>query len=254
MFSRSCFLARNQLGLKQDEISMMYQHISYQASTSVSDAINTRRSLRAFLSTAVSKEQIRTLLELASRAPSGTNMQPWHTYVLKENTLQQVCGAACTAFDDKAGKHDSETRYYPEKWFDPYLTRRRQVGWALYNLLGISKGDRDATHAQHRRNFMFFDAPVGLIFTIHRELATGSWLDYGMYLQNIMLLAREQGLHTCPQAAWADYHSVLREVLPISAEELVVCGMAMGYADPDAIENTLVTERVDSAENVVFLS
>jgi len=85
------------------------------------------------------------------------------------------------------------------------LGRRREVGWALYNLLGIEKGDRERTHAQHRRNFQFFDAPVGMIFTIHRDLATGSWLDYGMYLQNLMLLAREQGLHSCPQAAWADY-------------------------------------------------
>ena len=232
----------------------MSQHISYQASTSVTSAINTRRSLRAFLQTVVSEDQIGDLLKCASRAPSGTNMQPWNTYVLTGNTLRGVCSATCDAFDSKDGDYGSETRYYPEKWFDPYLARRRQVGWALYNLLGIKKGDREATHAQHRRNFKFFDAPVGLIFTIHRDLATGSWLDYGMYLQNIMLLAREQGLHTCPQAAWADYHAVLREQLPMEPKELVVCGMAIGYADPDAIENSLVTERVESEENVVFLS
>lgn len=108
-------------------------------------------------------------------------------------------------------------------------------------------------HAQHRRNFLFFDAPVGMIFTIHRDLATGSWLDYGMYLQNIMLLAREQGLHTCPQAAWADYHAVIRQVLPLDDDEIVVCGMALGYADPQAIENSLVTERAPVEQSVVFL-
>ena len=232
----------------------MSQHINYQTSTGVTSAINTRRSLRAFLPTTISEDQLRTLFQCASRAPSGTNMQPWNTYVLTENSLRCVCSAVCDAFDDGGGGYSGETRYYPEEWFDPYLARRRQVGWALYNLLGIAKGDRVATRAQHRRNFKFFDAPVGLIFTIHRDLATGSWLDYGMYLQNIMLLAREQGLHTCPQAAWADYHAVLREQLPIEAEEMVVCGMALGYADPDAIENSLVTERVDIEENVIFLS
>lgn len=232
----------------------MSQRINYQKSGTVTDAIDTRRSLRAFLSTAPSNDQLSDLLQCAARAPSGTNMQPWNTYVLTGHTLNRVCTAACDAFDDKDANYDSETRYYPEKWFEPFLARRRQVGWALYSLLGITKGDRERTHAQHRRNFMFFDAPVGLIFTIHRDLATGSWLDYGMFLQNIMLLAREQGLHTCPQAAWADYHAVLREQLPIKEHEVVVCAMAIGYADPDALVNSLVTERVDREENVFFLS
>ncbi|MFK7855378.1 MAG: nitroreductase [Granulosicoccus sp.] len=232
----------------------MSRSINYDKSASVTDAVSSRRSLRAFLPKQVDRETISDLLLTASRAPSSTNMQPWNTYVLMGSSLSRVCAATCEAFDDIETTHNSEIRYYPEKWFDPYLTRRRQVGWALYDLLGITKGDRERTRAQHRRNFLFFDAPVGLIFSIHRDLSTGSWLDYGMFLQNVMLLAREQGLHTCPQAAWADYHEVLRGQLPIAEHEMVVCGMAMGFADPDAVENSLVSERVDSSENVLFLT
>lgn len=193
------------------------------------------------------------MLQLASRAPSGTNTQPWRTYVLTGASREQLCTAVCEDFDNPAIEAQSEMDYYPRRWFDPYLARRRQVGWALYGLLDIKKGDRQRTHAQHQRNFKFFDAPVGLIFTLHREMATGSWLDYGMFLENLMLLARERGMHTCPQAAWADYHSTIRRVLPITDDELVVCGMALGFADTEAIENTLVTERVGVDENVVML-
>lgn len=231
----------------------MSSPINYDVSSSVSDAIHTRRSLRAFLPKPVGKDVVENILSTAARAPSGTNMQPWKTYVVTGESRQQLCESVCTAFDERSGSHTSEVRYYPETWFEPYLGRRRQVGWALYNLLGIEKGDRERTHAQHRRNFHFFDAPVGMIFTIHRDLATGSWLDYGMFMQNVMLLAREQGLHTCPQAAWADYHSVLRQVLPLGDDEIVVSGLALGYADPSAVENTLVTERVATSEHVSFL-
>jgi len=230
------------------------QHISYQSASTVTDAINTRRSLRAFLPTPVPQDDVLKLLELAARAPSGTNMQPWNTYVLSGASRDKLCKAACAAFDDPDIPGESQVDYYPKRWFDPYLARRRTVGWALYGLLDIQKGDREKTHAQHRRNFQFFDAPVGLIFTLHQDLSTGSWLDYGMFLQNLMLLAREQGLHSCPQAAWADYHKVVRTVLPLKSQEVVVCGMALGFADPAAIENSLVTERADSSDNVVFLS
>lgn len=231
----------------------MSSFVSYQESSTVSDAINTRRSLRAFLPKDVGRDVVENILTTASRAPSGTNMQPWKTYVVSGDTRQRLCDAVSKVFDERSGTHTSEIRYYPEKWFEPYLGRRRQVGWALYNLLGIEKGDRERTHAQHRRNFQFFDAPVGLVFTIHRDLATGSWLDYGMFMQNVMLLAREQGLHTCPQAAWADYHTAVREVLPLSDDEIVVSGMAMGYADSEATVNSLVTERVPVKKHVEFL-
>jgi len=168
-------------------------------------------------------------------------------------TRQKVVDAVCTAFEDKDAPSDSEHMYYPAKWFEPYLARRRKVGWDLYGLLGIQKGEHEKTFRQHRRNFEFFDAPVGLMFTIHRDLKIGSWLDYGMFIQNIMLLAREAGLHTCPQAAWSNYHEAVRSALPISADEQIVCGMSLGYASPDAVENTLVTERADVEDYTTFL-
>lgn len=231
----------------------MTNPISYSASESVSDAVQTRRSLRAFLPDSVSREVIERILLTAARAPSGTNMQPWQVYVLQDEKKQQVCSAVCEAFDSEAAEHTGEVRYYPEKWFEPYLSRRRKVGWDLYGLLDIKKGEKEKTFAQHRRNFVFFDAPVGLIFTIHRDLATGSWLDYGMFLQNVMLLAREAGLHTCAQAAWSDYHRVLNKALPLGDHEIVVCGMAMGVADSSAVENSLLTERAGLDEFVSFL-
>jgi len=156
-------------------------------SPSVSDAVTSRRSLRAFRPTPIETKTLNAILEKSARAPSGTNMQPWQVYVLRGNHKQAVCDAVCDAFDNEPGLHESEVRYYPEKWFEPFISRRRKVGWDLYGLLGIGKGERDKMHAQHRRNFRFFDAPVGMIFTIHRSLSTGSWLDYGMFLQNIML-------------------------------------------------------------------
>ncbi len=228
------------------------QQISYTASNSVSDAVCTRRSLRAFLPDDVNESIVQSILEKAARAPSGTNMQPWNVYVVRGNTQQLLCDTVCDAFANEQGQHEGEQRYYPEKWFEPYISRRRKVGWDLYGLLGIGKAERNKMHDQHRRNFRFFDAPVGMIFTIHRELATGSWLDYGMFLQNIMLLAREQGLHTCPQAAWSDFHKPIKRILPIADEEMVVCGVAIGVADDSAIENSLLTERASLNEFCTF--
>lgn len=230
------------------------KHIDYAVTETVSGAIETRRSLRAFLSDDVSDEVIKEILQKAGRAPSGTNMQPWQVYVVRGEARQKLCDAVCHAYDNERDQHDGEKRYYPKEWFEPYLARRRKVGWDLYGLLGIARGEHEKMHNQHRRNFVFFDAPVGMIFTIHRELETGSWLDYGMFLQNIMLLARESGLHTCPQAAWADYHRAVRKVLPVGDEEIVVCGMTIGYADESAVENTLVTERAKVDEFVSFLA
>lgn len=227
-------------------------HINYDASPTVSEAINTRRSLRAFLPEPVSAERLKSMLSCAARAPSGTNIQPWQTYVLTGKTRRELCDAVCAEFDSPSEEHGWQSEYYPSSWFEPYLQRRRDVGWQLYGLLGIAKGDRAATHAQHRRNFQFFDAPVGLIFTIHKDLATGSWLDYGMFMQNIMLLARENALHTCPQAAWCEYHKVIRRILSINEDEIIVSGMAVGKADPAAIENTLVTDRASIEDSVRF--
>ena len=204
-----------------------------------------RRSVRAFLPQTVAQVTVHEILDAARRAPSGVNTQPWQVRVLAGEPLRKFCDRLCEVVDDpvKSAQHQYEYAYYPHEWASPYLDRRRQVGWALYGLLGIQRGDHVRMHAQNRRNFRFFDAPVGLIFTIDRVLQQGSWLDYGMFLQNVMLAARARGLETCPQAAFAQFHRVITEALEIPEHQMLVCGMALGYADPVAIENTLETPR-----------
>ena len=153
----------------------------------------------------------------------------------------------------RAEKADwDEYRYYPTQFFEPYLTRRRANGFGLYGALGIGRREVDKMRAQHDRNFVFFDAPVGMIFTIDRRLNQGSWIDYGMFLQNIMVAARGRGLHTCPQAAFAPYHRQIRPVLNIPDEEIVVCGMALGLEDTSKPENDFRTDRVPLEEWVTF--
>ena len=214
-------------------------------------AIATRRSIRAFTAQPVPEARVREILSLASRAPSMTNTQPWRVHVLTGASRARLCAEILAAHEaDAHGKMEYD--YYPREWRSPYLDRRRQVGWALYGLLGIAKGDRAATKRQHARNFDFFGAPVGLIFTIDRDLGTGSYLDYGMFLENIMIAARGFGLDTCPQAAFATYPAIIRRQLGVPEHELVLCGMALGYADPEAVENRLVTERVSVEEFVSF--
>ena len=216
--------------------------------TLTDQAITSRRSIRRFLPTPVPRDVVAEILDVAARAPSGTNMQPWRGYVVVDGPRDALCAAVQTAFDTGESGHQQEVQYYPDTFFEPYLSRRRKVGWDLYGTLGIARGEDAKMHAQHRRNFQFFDAPVGMIFTIHRDLATGSWLDYGMFLENIMIAARARGLDTCAQAAWTRYHGVIRTVLGLRDEEIVVCGMALGLADPDAPENRLVTERTPSGD------
>jgi nitroreductase len=218
----------------------------------VDQAIASRRSIRRFLPTQVPAETVEAILDVAARAPSGTNMQPWRGYVLAGAAKDRLIAAVQTAFDAGEPGHVQEVPYYPDAFFDPYLSRRREVGWGLYGLLGIARGESAKMKAQHRRNFQFFDAPVGMIFTIDRRLATGSWLDYGMFLENVMVAARGRGLDTCAQAAWTHYHRAIRPVLDLAEEEVVVCGMALGYADRDAPENTLETVRAPARDFMRF--
>ena len=211
----------------------------------VDDAITSRHSIRAFLPTPVPRSEIEAILRVALRAPSGTNAQPWKVHVLTGAARQELSDRIMVAYDDPAERaaHTQEYAYYPTEWRSPYIDRRRKVGWDLYGLLGIAKTDKAGMHAQHRRNFNFFDAPVGLIFTIDRVLQQGSWLDYGMFLQNVMVAARARGLDTCPQAAFCQFHRIIAEQLRLPVEEMVVCGMSLGHADPSAIENSLRAER-----------
>ncbi|MGE0811676.1 MAG: nitroreductase [Immundisolibacter sp.] len=211
----------------------------------VDEAITSRRSIRAFLPTPVPRETIEDILRVAARAPSGTNTQPWKVHVLTGAAKERLSAAIKAAFDDpvERARHSEEYAYYPTQWQPPYIDRRRKVGWDLYGLLGIGKTDKERMHAQHGRNYAFFDAPVGLIFTIDRVMQQGSWLDYGMFLQNIMVAARGRGLDTCPQAAFTQFHRIIEAQLGLGPDEMVVCGMSLGHADPEAVENTLVTER-----------
>ncbi len=220
----------------------------------VDEAITSRRSIRAFLPTAVAREDIQAILDVAARAPSGSNTQPWKVYVLTGSRLHALSDAILAAHNSEGqGGHEQEYNYYPVKWITPYLERRRKVGWDLYALLGLGRENKMGMHAQHGRNYAFFDAPVGFIFTIDRVMEQGSWLDYGMFLQNIMIAARGRGLDTCPQAAFTQYHKVIAEQLQLPADEMLVCGMSLGYADHSKIENTLVTERANLADFVRFI-
>ncbi len=211
----------------------------------VDEAITSRRSIRAFLPTTVSREDIEAILRVAARAPSGTNTQPWKVHVLTGGSRQRLVEQILAAHNDPevARTHTEEYNYYPTEWRSPYIDRRRKVGWDLYTLLGLGRENKAGMHAQHGRNYQFFDAPVGLIFTIDRVMQQGSWLDYGMFLQNIMVAARGRGLDTCPQAAFTQYHRIIREHLKLRDEEMVVCGMALGFADMSKVENSLQTER-----------
>jgi nitroreductase len=204
----------------------------------------------------VPEQALREILQVAARAPSGTNTQPWQVSVLTGAARAELSRRIEAVHDDPALRalHSEEYAYYPTRWESPYIERRRKVGWDLYGLLGIGKTDRERMHRQHGRNYRFFDAPVGLIFTIDRVMERGSWIDYGMFLQSIMIAARARGLDTCPQAAFTPFHRVIEEFLQLPASQMVVCGMSLGVADPQAIENTLVTERVPVEQFARFLS
>jgi nitroreductase len=211
----------------------------------VDAAITSRRSIRAFLPTPIAREDIEAILDVAARAPSGTNTQPWKVYVLTGAAKDRLSSAIMEVYRDpqRVKEHSEEYNYYPVEWVSPYIDRRRKVGWDLYGLLKLTRENKAGMHAQHGRNYVFFDAPVGFIFTIDRIMQQGSWLDYGMFLQNIMVAARGRGLDTCPQAAFTQFHRLIAEVLELPDNEMVVCGMSLGYADPGRIENSLVTER-----------
>ena len=223
--------------------------------TVVDAAITSRRSIRAFLPDPVPRPVIEDILRVATRAPSGTNTQPWKVTVLTGAARQQLSAKIRAAYDDpvQRSEHAEEYAYYPKEWRSPYIDRRRKIGWDLYGLLGIDKGAKERMHEQHGRNYEFFDAPVGLIFTIDRILEIGSWLDYGMYLEAVMVAARGRGLDTCPQAAFTQFHRIIGEYIGMPASDMVVCGMSLGWADPDAVENSLSTERAPVAAFATFL-
>lgn len=227
----------------------MSNPIDAKTTAAVDAAITSRRSVRAFLPTPVPQATILEILDVAARAPSGTNTQPWKVHVLTGEAKERLTRDILAAYDDpvERAKHTEEYAYYPTEWVSPYIDRRRKVGWDLYGLLGIGKTDKAGMHAQHGRNYRFFDAPVGLIFVIDRIMRQGSWLDYGMFLQNVMVAARARGLDTCPQAAFTQFHRIIEAQLGLAESEMVVCGMSLGRADHAAAVDALVTQREPAA-------
>lgn len=225
----------------------------------VDQIITSRHSVRAFLDTPIAKETLKEILKVASRAPSGTNSQPWRVYIVtgkkRDELIEKVCQTQIDIFNHtELGKQYTETfAYYPEKWLSPFIERRRENGWGLYGLLNIQKGDRDKMARQQLRNFEFFDAPVGLFFTVHESLGIGSKMDTAMMIQNIMLAAKARGIDSCPQAAWNQFHSIILNVLGAPENEELICGMSLGYADPDHIVNTFITPRVPVEEFALFV-
>ncbi|CAN7224574.1 nitroreductase [Acidovorax delafieldii] len=209
-------------------------------------AISSRRSVRAFLPTPVSHAELISILEVARYAASGMNIQPWQVHVVTGAAKQRLSARMRAAFDDpqQMSAMDEPYAYYPREWVEPYVGRRREVGYGLYGLLGIAKGDKQRMHEQHARNLQFFDAPVGLFITIDRLMERGSFIDCGMFMQSIMVAARARGLDTCPQAVFTTFHRLIAHELAITEDQTFVCGMSLGHADPSRPENALVSDRI----------
>lgn len=216
------------------------------------EAILTRRAVRGFLSTPIPEEIVRELLALAGRSPSGSNIQPWKVRVLSGHPRHELTQAILASLPEGAERPKPTWTYYPEKWREPFIGRRRKIGWELYGLLGIRKGDMQAGEAFRRKNYDFFGAPVGMIFTLDEDLEIGSWLDFGIFLGHLVIAARGRGLDTCLQQSFADVHAVVHQQLGIPQNEKVVCGMALGFVDAEAAQNNLVTERAAVDEFASF--
>lgn len=214
-------------------------------STIVDTNIKSRHAVRAFLPKEVPHQLIREILDVAKHTPSGINTQPWHVYVLTGPAKEALSEELLRTFTDPeaAALHEEEYSYYPQTWETPYRERRDKVAANLYGLLNVAREDKEGRLAQHARNFQFFGAPVGLFFTIDRVMEQGSLLDYGMFLQNVMLAAKARELDTCCQVAFNKFHKTISKHLKLSEREQLVCGMSLGYADNSKIVNTLVTDR-----------
>ncbi len=208
----------------------------------VRDALLARRSVRAFTDRPVPRETIESLLDLARHAPSGANSQPWHVAVVSGATKQRLQQRMEARF--RAGERGQmDYAYYPERWFSPYLERRRACGLQLYSALGIGREDRQRQADQWAANYRAFDAPVALYFFLEKGMATGAFIDSGMFMQSLMLAAVEMGLATCPQAALGEYPDLVKAELGYPGDWILLCGMALGYADEDAAINGYRTPR-----------
>ena len=219
----------------------------------VDRVITARYATRNFAARPVAKRTVEQILDVARFAPSGANIQPWRVYVLSGREKDNVSCALATAHDEARDRHASEYQYYASPLPEPYLARREQFGRIFYGDLGIAQSDLAARARQTAKNYAFFGAPIGLIVTIDRRLAVGSWLDLGMFLQNIMIAAGARGLQTCPQETFAKYHAILRDVLPIGADEIVVCGLSLGFAAETSVAKGGLMPKIAVSEFATFV-
>ena len=222
------------------------------SSKTVSDAVATRKTVRAFRPDPVGRETLEEILGLAMRAPSGGNLQPWRVHALLDGARDELVRRVARVRETAPMGDKPEYNIYPLALSEPYKTRRFRIGEAMYATMNIPREDKRARLEFFSGNWDFFGAPAGLIFTMDRQMQEGQWADLGMFMQNIMLLARERGLHTCAQEAWALFHKTIRAYLSVPENEMIFCGMAIGTADETAPCNTLVSERVPLEEIVTF--
>jgi len=221
----------------------------------VKEAFVSRRSVRRFLPDSVSKEKIENILEGAAFSPSGHNIQPWHVYVVQGQKKLSITQSIIDAIKDGSSKNmKTEFDYYPTEWFEPFVSRRRAVGFELYKLLEIGRDDFEARDKQMQENFHFFGAPVGMFITMDKRLATGTFMDVGMFIQSILVGARGEGLHSCGQVAFTKFHTLIAEQLEFKENEMLVCGVSIGYEDTSAAENALRVEKLQYSDFTTFLS
>ena len=222
------------------------------AAKTVTDAIASRKTIRAFKPDPVSRKTLEEILTLALRAPSGGNLQPWRVYALLDGARDELVRRVAEVRKTRPMGDKPEYHIYPPALTEPYKSRRFRVGEMMYETMGIPREDKLARLEFFSGNWEFFGAPCGLVITMDRQMQEGQWSDLGMFLENIMLLARERGLDTCPQEAWALFHKTIRDYLAIPDNEMIFCGMAIGTADDSHPVNSLKTERAPLDEIVTF--
>lgn len=222
------------------------------SSANVSDAVTSRFSCRAYLDKPVSADDVKYIVETAMRAPSGGNLQPWHVYVVQGEPRQQLIDQVAEKAMANPGGEGGEYLIYPPELKSPYRDRRFNVGELMYETMGVARDDKAARFAWLASNFTFFGAPVGLFFALDKQMQEGQWSDMGMLIQTMSLLARERGLHTCPQEAWSMWSPTVKSFFNIPDHLTFFCSMALGYADPDAPVNTLQSPRAPMDEVVTY--
>lgn len=220
----------------------------------VSEAVNSRRSMRVFKPDPVAKADLEWIIENANRSASNGNLQPWKLYVTMGAARKRLSAAILSAMDAGDNGPGAEYNVYPQEMTPVYDARRKLVGKQLYTLLGVPRGDAAGMMKQFRKNYEFFDAPVGMILSVEKRMGNGQWIDCGIFLDQLMLLAREKGLHTCPQAAFSRYQHVVRRELKIPDDQTVICGLALGHADPDVVPNSLITDRAPIQDFTTWFS